>query len=219
MGVTTIYVTHDQIEAMTMGDRVAVMRKGVLQQVADPHELYDDPVNLFVAGFIGRPDEHGRGDDRRARRAASRVEFGDQRFVLDRRGRSRTGRRLRGYVGKTVAVGVRSEDLSEPGAAQRGARRTVGCVRRRCSRRRWARRSSSTSASPPRRSRPRRPRSLSRGLGHGRHDRQSVEVPARKFVASFSPRSQVKPGDPIEVGVDTSRLYFFDLETGLAIRS
>src|SRR6266404_1482081 len=55
LGTTTIYVTHDQIEAMTMGDRVAVMRKGELQQVADPQTLYDQPVNLFVAGFIGSP--------------------------------------------------------------------------------------------------------------------------------------------------------------------
>src|SRR6266516_974048 len=55
LGVTTIYVTHDQVEAMTMGDRVAVMRKGVLQQVARPHELYRNPANLFVAGFIGSP--------------------------------------------------------------------------------------------------------------------------------------------------------------------
>src|SRR6185436_14374123 len=55
LGVTTIYVTHDQVEAMTMGDSVAVMRKGELQQVAPPEELYDHPVNLFVAGFIGSP--------------------------------------------------------------------------------------------------------------------------------------------------------------------
>ena len=55
LGVTTIYVTHDQVEAMTMGDRVAVMRKGELQQVGTPQELYDRPVNLFVAGFIGSP--------------------------------------------------------------------------------------------------------------------------------------------------------------------
>ncbi len=55
LGTTTIYVTHDQIEAMTMGDRVAVMRKGELQQVADPQTLYDRPVNLFVGGFIGSP--------------------------------------------------------------------------------------------------------------------------------------------------------------------
>ena len=55
LGVTTLYVTHDQIEAMTMGDRVAVMRKGELQQVDDPQTLYDRPVNLFVGGFIGSP--------------------------------------------------------------------------------------------------------------------------------------------------------------------
>src|SRR5206468_10712105 len=55
LGVTTVYVTHDQVEAMTMGDRVAVMRKGELQQVAEPQELYDRPVNLFVGGFIGSP--------------------------------------------------------------------------------------------------------------------------------------------------------------------
>src|SRR5438477_118770 len=55
LGVTSIYVTHDQVEAMTMGDRVAVMRKGELQQVAPPQELYDHPVNMFVAGFIGSP--------------------------------------------------------------------------------------------------------------------------------------------------------------------
>jgi multiple sugar transport system ATP-binding protein len=55
MGITTVYVTHDQIEAMTLGDRVAVMRKGVIQQVASPRELYERPVNLFVAGFIGSP--------------------------------------------------------------------------------------------------------------------------------------------------------------------
>ena len=55
LGTTTIYVTHDQVEAMTMGDRVAVMSKGVLQQVDAPQRLYDKPANLFVAGFIGTP--------------------------------------------------------------------------------------------------------------------------------------------------------------------
>src|SRR5262249_59234073 len=58
LGVTTIYVTHDQVEAMTLGERVAVMRKGELQQVAPPQELYDRPANLFVAGFIRSPSMH-----------------------------------------------------------------------------------------------------------------------------------------------------------------
>ena len=55
MGTTTVYVTHDQTEAMTLGDRVAVMRSGVLQQVDTPRALYNDPINIFVAGFIGSP--------------------------------------------------------------------------------------------------------------------------------------------------------------------
>ena len=69
LAVTTVYVTHDQIEAMTMGDRVAVMRKGVLQQVDDPQVLYDEPDNLFVGGFIGSPPMNmAEVRDRRARR-------------------------------------------------------------------------------------------------------------------------------------------------------
>ena len=114
LDVTTIYVTHDQVEAMTMGDRVAVMRKGVLQQVDDPQVLYDEPDNLFVAGFIGSPPmnmaeatvvEHGEG---------LAVEFGDQQLTLDPQ--VETDRpAIRGYVGKRVAIGIRSEDLSEPG--------------------------------------------------------------------------------------------------------
>ena len=67
LGTTTVYVTHDQIEAMTMGDRVAVMRKGELQQVAAPQELYDRPVNLFVGGFIGSPAMNLRRGEARAR--------------------------------------------------------------------------------------------------------------------------------------------------------
>ena len=88
LGVTTIYVTHDQVEAMTMGDRVAVMRKGELQQVAPPQELYDRPVSLFVAGFIGSPtmnmmEATVEQDDGRLA-----VVIGDQRLDAGRRGRA-----------------------------------------------------------------------------------------------------------------------------------
>ena len=98
LGVTTIYVTHDQVEAMTMGDRVAVMRKGELQQVATPQELYDRPVNLFVGGFIGSPAmnmldaEVDRDGDRLA------VVLGSQRLVLDA-DRAEGAGRLRGAAG------------------------------------------------------------------------------------------------------------------------
>ena len=214
--MTTIYVTHDQVEAMTMGDRVAVMRKGLLQQVDDPQVLYDEPDNLFVAGFIGSPPmnmaearivEHGDG---------LAAQIGDQTLTLDPKVEVDRPA-IRGYVGKTVAIGIRSEDLSEP-----TPRNDV-----------------------PEDQRIRSKAMLTEALGseivvhfaieaasvqteeakelaedaHSEDKIAGVEGPGTKFVASFSPRSRVKPGDPIEVGVDTSRMYFFDLESGLAIRA
>src|SRR5690348_8848069 len=110
LGVTTIYVTHDQVEAMTMGDRVAVMRKGELQQVADPQTLYDRPVNLFVGGFIGSPAmnmieatlEHRNGD--------VFAHAGDQAIGLDDETIA-THPALRDYDGRTIVLGIRPEDL------------------------------------------------------------------------------------------------------------
>src|SRR5881398_25594 len=83
LGVTTIYVTHDQVEAMTMGDRVAVMRKGEIQQVADPQTLYDRPVNLFVAGFIGSPAMNLLDATIEATNGSLLAQFGDHRLRLD----------------------------------------------------------------------------------------------------------------------------------------
>src|SRR5881398_484194 len=79
---TTIYVTHDQVEAMTMGDRVAVMRKGELQQVADPQTLYDRPVNLFVGGFIGSPAMNILDATIEATNGSLAAEIGDQTISL-----------------------------------------------------------------------------------------------------------------------------------------
>ena len=145
LGTTTIYVTHDQVEAMTMGDRVAVMSKGVLQQVDTPQRLYDEPANLFVAGFIGTPPmnlfrgsvrvDNGsrRSRRRRARRAARRRDL------------RRDIRRIRAMAGRTVVVGdalartctrpppARSCPPSRPGRAARGARLgRHGVLPRRC---------------------------------------------------------------------------------------
>src|SRR6266851_1684353 len=106
LGVTTVYVTHDQVEAMTMGDRVAVMRKGVLQQVAAPHELYRQPANIFVAGFIGSPAMNllqGSVD-------GPAITVGG--FTVD--GSSGVG--TTGRLGGRVAVGVRPEDIELGGS-------------------------------------------------------------------------------------------------------
>ncbi|MEP6892755.1 MAG: sn-glycerol-3-phosphate ABC transporter ATP-binding protein UgpC [Gaiellaceae bacterium] len=112
VNATTLYVTHDQIEAMTMGTRVAVMRKGELQQVAAPRELYVDPVNLFVASFIGSPAMNLL--DARLERVGGGLgcRVGDQLLRLPE---DTVAKRpaLAGYVGRAVGVGIRPEHLTE----------------------------------------------------------------------------------------------------------
>src|SRR3954452_19818409 len=110
LGVTTIYVTHDQIEAMTMGDRVAVMRKGELQQVDDPQTLYDRPVNLFVGGFIGSPSMNMLDADIVKANGGIGAKVGDQTVEL---GQETLDHRpaLRAYDGRRVILGIRPEDL------------------------------------------------------------------------------------------------------------
>ena len=109
-GVTTVYVTHDQVEAMTMGDRVALLRLGVLQQLGVPRELYDNPANMFVAGFIGAPSMNFL----RARLALDdggmRVEIGSFRMPISAEVLA-VRPRLAAYAGQTVMLGIRPEAL------------------------------------------------------------------------------------------------------------
>ena len=112
LGVTTIYVTHDQVEAMTMGDRVAVMRKGELQQVDDPQTLYDRPVNLFVGGFIGSPAMNMLDATIEPRTAGSPRRSATRRSAWGRDARARRPA-LKAYEGKTVVLGIRPEDLED----------------------------------------------------------------------------------------------------------
>jgi multiple sugar transport system ATP-binding protein len=113
LGTTAIYVTHDQVEAMTLGDRVVVMRDGLVQQVGEPLELYNQPANRFVAGFIGSPamnfatvtvtDTNG---SLVAENSGLRIKLPDE-----------TASRLRGHIGQEVTLGVRPEDLTVAGTA------------------------------------------------------------------------------------------------------
>ena len=108
--VTTIYVTHDQSEAMTLGHRVAVMRDGLLQQVDTPQRLYDHPANLFVAGFIGTPPMNLLEGDVRTDADAISVVIADQPIALSEKEISRYPE-VRRYGGKRIVFGVRSDDL------------------------------------------------------------------------------------------------------------
>src|SRR5437867_4321589 len=112
LGVTTIYVTHDQVEAKTLGERVAVMRKGELQQVAAPQELYDRPTNLFVAGFIGSPSMNFVQGTIETADGGLSVVFGQERLAIDDRERSEH-KTLGDQVGKKTIVGIRPEHLED----------------------------------------------------------------------------------------------------------
>ena len=104
LGTTFVYVTHDQTEAMTMGDRICVMKDGIVQQFDTPQELYDNPCNLFVAGFIGSPQMNFIDAEVRKTDAGYALCFGDTELVVNRE-------ELASYVGKTVICGIRPEDF------------------------------------------------------------------------------------------------------------
>jgi multiple sugar transport system ATP-binding protein len=116
LGVTTLYVTHDQVEAMTLGQRVAVLRKGLLQQVAAPQDLYDRPVNLFVAGFIGSPAMNFvEGEIERADGGLA-VRVGAHRLAVDDHERGLAAG-LGEYASRKVIVGIRPEHLEDAALA------------------------------------------------------------------------------------------------------
>ena len=211
LGTTTIYVTHDQVEAMTMGDRVAVMRKGELQQVASPQELYDRPANIFVAGFIGSPamnmlEAHvERGPN------AAVLVLGETRLEID-------DPLLTTYLGRTVVVGIRPENL-EDAALVNG--NTGGRLRGRVQLREAlgaevlvhftiAARQAVTEDM----------RELAEDVGDDRVVEQlAKEAPQEAvLVGRFSPRTTADAGDLMDVSVDLDALHFFDPDTGLAIR-
>jgi multiple sugar transport system ATP-binding protein len=113
LGTTAIYVTHDQVEAMTLGDRVVVMKDGVVQQVGEPLELYNQPANRFVAGFIGSPAMNF---------ATVTVTEANGSLLAENRGLriklpDETAQRLRGHVGRAITLGIRPEDLYVAGGA------------------------------------------------------------------------------------------------------
>ncbi|MGH9136653.1 MAG: ABC transporter ATP-binding protein [Acidimicrobiales bacterium] len=208
LGVTTFYVTHDQVEAMTMGDRVAVIKDGFLQQVADPQTLYDRPDNLFVAGFIGSPAMNLfetkvlQVDGGLGVTIGGTVVRIPESVQADRPG-------LRAQVGKPIVAGIRPEDLEDvamkPGhPADQQVPATVELVEALGS-------------------------ELVVHLGLDVRTVASGDPDALEavglagdeargiVVARFHPRSRVRLADNIQVAVDVERLHFFDATDGHAI--
>ena len=199
---TTLYVTHDQVEAMTMGDRVAVMKDGVLQQIDNPSSLYDSPNNLFVAGFIGAPAMNLR--EAKLDNAAGEwsLKVGGIKIPLAR-GILEKRRSLAGYEGKNIVVGIRPEAMDDPNVTGTKELPVFSAVTE-----------------------------LTEALGsallvHFPLDAKAVDAgdpDALKdldenplMIARVDPRSKAKPGEKIEISIDTERIHFFDNETRLAI--
>jgi multiple sugar transport system ATP-binding protein len=204
LGVTTVYVTHDQVEAMTMGDRVCVLKAGVLQQIDTPQNLYDRPENVFVAAFIGSPSMNlfeGRIDDDVDGRLT--LHLGTQSVPIDN---SLLGLRpnLREHLQRPVIVGIRPEDFEDAQLSK--------------------------SNGPSLASAAQLIESLgselmvhfhldARRIDSGDPDapEQSGTAGAANTVGRFNPRSRVRIGDDIRVSVATENLHFFDMTTHQAI--
>jgi multiple sugar transport system ATP-binding protein len=197
LGVTTMYVTHDQVEAMTMGDRVAVLRRGVLMQCASPAELYERPDNLFVAQFIGSPSMNVLvGSVSAGANGPITVDIGGQRISIDGDAAARLSG-LRGYDGKEIAVGIRPEALGDDGTESVTV--SVDLVEMLGS-------ESLVHATI--------------GAASVRSTDAGVEVsgaPTSSIIASIDPRQRVSIGDQLPLKVDTLRLHAFDLHSGAAI--
>jgi multiple sugar transport system ATP-binding protein len=211
LGVATLYVTHDQVEAMTMGDRVAVLRAGILQQCDNPQVLYDNPRNLFVAAFIGSPAMNLFEGN--LAEGASAIQIGTQRIELGE-GVHTARPGLRAYGGRGVVLGIRPEDLpvaSDEHVADGSTATIEGDVE------------------------------LVEALGsellvHFTTDAHRVEAEGAKDadaeglssgtlarggegVARVEPRAKLSSGNRVRFSLNPLRLHFFDPTTGQAITS
>jgi multiple sugar transport system ATP-binding protein len=214
LGTTTIYVTHDQIEAMTMGDRVAVMRKGELQQVAEPQTLYDYPVNLFVGGFIGSPAMNMIEATVTRSNGSFALDVGDQRIGLDQATLA-AHPALLAYEGRNVILGIRPEDLEDASLEPDTPpdRRLHGVVELRealGSELVVHFRVEGTQLA------------LTEDVMELAHDADALVTPEATeggalLVGRFDVRAAVEERKPVEVAVDVRSLHFFDPETSKGI--
>jgi multiple sugar transport system ATP-binding protein len=213
LGVTTIYVTHDQVEAMTMGDRVAVMNAGHLLQVDTPQVLYDQPVNEFVAGFIGSPSINLVESKLTQSNGNLEVTLGEHKLTVDEQAaRNRSG--LADYVGKEVILGIRPEDFEdtsiEPDAPSDRRIKVKTDLTEPLGSEVLVHFSTEATAVVS--------SAAAADAGEDADVRLGEdEDVSTRLVARVSPKSRIAVGQEVELGVDTTRLYFFDPETREAI--
>jgi multiple sugar transport system ATP-binding protein len=216
LGTTTLYVTHDQVEAMTMGDRVAVMRKGELQQVAAPQELYDRPLNLFVGGFIGSPAMNLVEATLERSNGGLVVAAGSQRIGLGEETLSMRPA-LKSYEGKPVILGIRPEDLEdaslEPDTATDRLLDAEVELTEALGSEVMVHFAVEASPAITDEVRELQKEAGTEGMGTPRQEEGNRTI----MVGRFGARSKARKGEPIKVAVDTRSLHFFEPETGLGI--
>ena len=216
LSVTTVYVTHDQVEAMTMGDRVAVLRRGLLQQFEPPQRLYEQPANLFVASFIGSPAMNmleatleREGDNVVCRVGATTLTL--PAAVLSARPA------LLGYAGRSIALGIRPEALDDSDGRNGDGGRLRGVVR-------------AIEALGPEllahvevEAKPVLVEDVVEGLVDMEEAEDLAEIRTdtdgdrAMLVARLAASASVRPDETVELAVDLRNLHFFDLGTGAAI--
>ena len=198
LNVTTVYVTHDQIEAMTMGDRVAVLSRGILQQVGTPQDLYDHPDNLFVGAFIGSPQMNLLEAMVSSNGGGTMLKFGSSTITVPSSVLAACPS-LKGYDGRRVAVGIRPEHLS---VGTDGAADTINGVV------------------------DVREGLGAEVILHITTDAVGVDTSAaentaatsdRVVVARVEPHATAQTGERASLAVDAAQIHVFDLETGLAL--
>ncbi len=217
LGVTTVYVTHDQVEAMTLGDRVAVLRDGRLQQVDTPKNLFDNPVNLFVAGFIGSPAMNFVGAELQRDGDGAQLKFADHTLAVP--STTLTQRpQLREYFDREIILGIRPSDFDDSTLSPNGgaAMEVTADVTEELG----------TEINvifgvdaPP--VQHEETAALAADAAGDGEEMGAAGMPLSGnrsvFTARVNPRSSVRPGETLHLAVDTSQLHYFDTQTGQTI--
>lgn len=207
LNTTTLYVTHDQVEAMTMGDRVAVIRKGKLQQIDTPREIYLYPKNIFVAGFIGSPSMNFVYATTKTVKNGAEISFGDSKISS-----KNAPENLKKFEGKEIVLGIRpeafedsifanSEEYTEKISINISLLEQLG---------------SDTYIHFYKDIKPVQTKAIEEILADEGEDISSLGTQT-KFIARINPNSSVKEGESIDLSIDSKKLHYFDPETGLAI--
>jgi len=204
---TTLYVTHDQVEAMTMGDRVAVIRKGVLQQIDTPREIYLYPKNIFVAGFIGSPAMNFVYADIKTSTKGATLIFGNDKIIA-----KDAPEALKEYEGKEIVLGIRPEAFEDSVYANKKEfteqiNIDVSLLEQL---------GSDTYIHFFKDIKPVQTEAIEEILADEGED-ISVLGTQTKFIARINPNATIEEGQNINLAIDPTKLHYFDPETGMAI--